>query len=176
MGWHMCSTAKGHPAAGHGRAQRETLEDMVLQVMECIPDPLLLHQRHKGKEVAVQGGGSPAYSRPSARASSPSTRRCPPGEPGGGAAVLPAQLALEAGPILAAAPLRLQRRQCGPPRPQEPREAKIHILIPLWEPLDMFALFRGHLEKTCPGPGQKVQPVVLLFHWDWNLDKPRRGS
>lgn len=40
----------------------------------------------------------------------------------------------------------------------------------------MFAWFRGHLEKTCLGPGQKVQPVVLLFHSDWNPNKARQGE
>ncbi|XP_005871167.1 PREDICTED: chondroitin sulfate synthase 1, partial [Myotis brandtii] len=57
---------------------------------------------------------------------------------------------------------------------KEPKETKINILIPLSGRFDMFARFMGHFEKTCLAPNQNVKLVVLLFNSDSNPDKAKQ--
>ncbi|XP_016055846.1 PREDICTED: chondroitin sulfate synthase 1 isoform X2 [Miniopterus natalensis] len=56
---------------------------------------------------------------------------------------------------------------------KEPKE-KINILIPLSGRFDMFARFMGNFEKTCLIPNQNVKLVVLLFNSDSNPDKAKQ--
>ncbi|ELK24185.1 Chondroitin sulfate synthase 1 [Myotis davidii] len=57
---------------------------------------------------------------------------------------------------------------------KEPKETKINVLIPLSGRFDMFARFMGHFEKTCLAPNQNVKLVVLLFNSDSNPDKAKQ--
>ncbi|XP_064426070.1 chondroitin sulfate synthase 1 isoform X1 [Mirounga angustirostris] len=57
---------------------------------------------------------------------------------------------------------------------KEPKEKKINILIPLSGRFDMFVRFMGNFEKTCLIPNQNVKLVVLLFNSDSNPDKARQ--
>lgn len=57
---------------------------------------------------------------------------------------------------------------------REPKETKINILIPLSGRFDMFVRFMGNFEKTCLAPGQNVKLVVLLFNSDSNPDKAKQ--
>ncbi|XP_006182727.3 chondroitin sulfate synthase 1 [Camelus dromedarius] len=57
---------------------------------------------------------------------------------------------------------------------KEPKEKKINILIPLSGRFDMFVRFMGNFEKTCLIPNQNVKLVVLLFNSDSNPDKAKQ--
>ncbi|XP_028728647.1 chondroitin sulfate synthase 1 [Peromyscus leucopus] len=57
---------------------------------------------------------------------------------------------------------------------KEPKEKKINILIPLSGRFDMFVRFMGNFEKTCLIPNQNVRLVVLLFNSDSNPDKAKQ--
>ncbi|KAK2107627.1 Chondroitin sulfate synthase 1 [Saguinus oedipus] len=57
---------------------------------------------------------------------------------------------------------------------KEPKDKKINILIPLSGRFDMFVRFMGNFEKTCLIPNQNVKLVVLLFNSDSNPDKAKQ--
>ncbi|XP_030740341.2 chondroitin sulfate synthase 1 [Echinops telfairi] len=57
---------------------------------------------------------------------------------------------------------------------KEPKEKKINILVPLSGRFDMFVRFMGNFEKTCLMQNQNVKLVVLLFNSDSNPDKAKQ--
>lgn len=57
---------------------------------------------------------------------------------------------------------------------KEPKEKKINILIPLSGRFDMFVRFMGNFEKTCLIPNLNVKLVILLFNSDSNPDKAKQ--
>ncbi|MBZ3875053.1 Chondroitin sulfate synthase 1 [Sciurus carolinensis] len=56
---------------------------------------------------------------------------------------------------------------------KELKDKKINILIPLSGHVDMFVRFMGNFEKTCLIPNQNVKLVILLFNFDSNPDKAK---
>ncbi|XP_005990195.1 chondroitin sulfate synthase 1 [Latimeria chalumnae] len=57
---------------------------------------------------------------------------------------------------------------------KQPKDKKINILVPLSGRFDMFVRFMANFEKTCLIPNQNVKLVVLLFSSDSNPDKAKQ--
>ncbi|XP_055980330.1 chondroitin sulfate synthase 1 [Sorex fumeus] len=201
---HLYSAADGQPPRrGLDSAQREALDDIVLQVMELINanartrgrvidfkeiqygyrrvdplhgaeyvlDLLLLYKKHKGKKVTVPVRRHAYLQQTFSRVQFLEHEALDAQE-------LAARINRDSGSLsflsnslqkLVPFPLPGARRA----RP-EPRETKIHVLLPLSGRFDMFARFLGHFERTCLLPGQNVKLVVLLFNSDANPDKARQ--
>ncbi|XP_054999219.1 chondroitin sulfate synthase 1 [Sorex araneus] len=201
---HLYSAADGQPPRrGLDSAQREALDDIVLQVMELINanartrgrvidfkeiqygyrrvdplhgaeyvlDLLLLYKKHKGKKVTVPVRRHAYLQQTFSRVQFLEHEALDAQE-------LAARINQDSGSLsflsnslqkLVPFPLPGARRE----RP-EPREPKIHVLLPLSGRFDMFARFLGHFERTCLVPGQNVKLLVLLFNSDANPDKARQ--
>ncbi|XP_020372360.1 chondroitin sulfate synthase 1 [Rhincodon typus] len=57
---------------------------------------------------------------------------------------------------------------------KEPKDKKVNILVPLSGRFEMFARFMENFERTCLVSNQNVKLVILLFNSDSNPDKTKQ--